>query len=114
MSITVACACGARFEVQDQSAGKMVECPKCEEPTRAGRSTEIPVRTSNLALTSFIVALSGGFLFAVSLSSLYLYGPKLTTPTAIFLLITPLAPLLSILMAITSFLEIRRSEGALK
>jgi hypothetical protein len=37
MSIRVACQCGATYDLKDELAGKLVQCPKC------GRSLRVPV-----------------------------------------------------------------------
>jgi hypothetical protein len=74
MSLPVICECGTRFEVRETYAGHTVECPECGRPTRAGDSPADPLRTSGLAITSFILALAGGFTFFVGPALALIFG----------------------------------------
>src|SRR5579862_2332346 len=61
MSITLACDCGTRFEVEDTLTGQTVACPECQQPIKAPASQRPAVRTSILAIASVICALAGAF-----------------------------------------------------
>jgi WD40 repeat protein len=41
MSIVITCACGKRFQVRDELAGKRVKCPKCAAIVKAVETTEV-------------------------------------------------------------------------
>lgn len=61
MNLPLSCPCGARFEVEETSAGQTVSCPECQRPVRVpgvlGLSRRRPVRlrTSGFALASVIL-----------------------------------------------------------
>ncbi len=112
MSLTVACACGARFEVQDTYAGRLVECPECDQPVRAGWSAGEPVRTSGLALTSLILALATGFLLVAGLQALPTLPKHGAMPFFVFLTAI-VAPFVSILLAVLGYRSIANSDGQL-
>ncbi len=112
MSLTVACACGARFEVQDTYAGRLVECPECDQPVRAGWSAGEPVRTSGLALASLVVALATGFLLVAGLQALPTLPKRGALPFFVFLTAI-VAPFISILLAVLGYRSIANSEGQL-
>jgi hypothetical protein len=61
MALSLTCACGARFEVEDTLAGQEVGCPECQQPLRAPALQEVPLRTSGYALASTVVVLVGAF-----------------------------------------------------
>jgi hypothetical protein len=61
MALSLACSCGARFEVEDTLAGQLVSCPECPESVRAPWPDQSKPRTSGYALASVIVALVGAF-----------------------------------------------------
>jgi hypothetical protein len=61
MSLSLACPCGSRFEVEETFAGREVSCPECGRPVRAPARSRGAVRTSDLAIGSVIVALVGAF-----------------------------------------------------
>jgi hypothetical protein len=61
MPLSLICDCGARFEVEDALAGQSVSCPECQQPLKAPAVRRPVVRTSNLALASFILAIVGAF-----------------------------------------------------
>jgi hypothetical protein len=55
------CACGARFEVEDNLAGQEVACPECQTPVKVPARDATPRRTSGYALASLVLALMGAF-----------------------------------------------------
>src|SRR4051812_13283476 len=52
MALSLTCACGARFEVEDTLAGQEVSCPECQQPLKAPALQRVPLRTSGFALAS--------------------------------------------------------------
>ncbi len=61
MPLALTCTCGARFELEDILAGQTVTCPECQQPLKAPALQQAPLRTSNLALASVVLALVGAF-----------------------------------------------------
>jgi hypothetical protein len=61
MALSLICACGARFEVEDTLAGQDVACPECQQPLKAPALKHPSLRTSDLALSSTVLALVGAF-----------------------------------------------------
>jgi hypothetical protein len=61
MALSLTCACGARFEVEDTLAGQEVGCPECQQPLRAPALRQVPLRTSGYALASTVLVLVGAF-----------------------------------------------------
>jgi hypothetical protein len=62
MPLSLTCACGARFEVDDALGGQEVSCPECRQKVAAGPARSgAPTRTSELALMSVALALFGAF-----------------------------------------------------
>jgi hypothetical protein len=61
MALSLICACGARFEVEDTLAGQDVSCPECQQTLKAPALRGPSLRTSDLALTSTVLALVGAF-----------------------------------------------------
>lgn len=61
MSLSLTCACGTRFEVEETFAGQEVACPECQRPLKAPLAHRTPRRTSGFALASVILALAGSF-----------------------------------------------------
>ncbi len=61
MPLPITCACGARFDADEASAGREAVCPECREPVPVPAPGGAPPRTSLLALTSAILALVGAF-----------------------------------------------------
>jgi hypothetical protein len=61
MALSVACPCGANFEVADTFAGQSVACPECQRPVTVRLPRRAPPRTSGYALTSVILSLVGAF-----------------------------------------------------
>jgi hypothetical protein len=59
MALSLVCSCGARFELEDTLAGQEVLCPECAQPLKAPALPRPPVRTSMLALTSAVLAVTG-------------------------------------------------------
>ncbi len=77
MALSLICACGARFEVEDTLAGQDVSCPECQQALKAPALRQPTLRTSDLALASAVFALVGAFtlvgtVIAVILGSLAL------------------------------------------
>jgi len=56
MSLSLACACGARFEVEETFAGQSVGCPECHRLVKAPVRVRAPVRTSGYAVVSVVSA----------------------------------------------------------
>ena len=61
MALSLICACGARFEVEDTLAGQDVSCPECQQALKAPALRQTNQRTSDLALASTVLALVGAF-----------------------------------------------------
>src|SRR5262245_6029568 len=71
MAISLTCSCGARLEIDDKFAGKLIPCPDCNKPlsTVANESPrEVPV--SGLAISSVALALAGGATLIGSLGAI--------------------------------------------
>src|SRR5262245_28107264 len=70
MSLSLACSCGARFEVEDTFAGQTISCPDCHQSIQAPAIQAKSLRTSGFALASatmtLVLAFTGiGTLLAV-------------------------------------------------
>jgi hypothetical protein len=61
MPLSLTCACGARFELDETLAGQNVICPECQQALRAPALARPPLRTSHWALASVVLALTGAF-----------------------------------------------------
>jgi hypothetical protein len=61
MALSLTCACGARFELEDTLAGQEVTCPECQQVLKAPALPALPPRTSVHALASAVLALLGAF-----------------------------------------------------
>ena len=61
MPLSLACTCGARFEVEDHFAGQTVACPECHQAIAAAAPPGRPTRTSGFAIASVVLALVGAF-----------------------------------------------------
>jgi Domain of unknown function (DUF4129) len=61
MSLSLSCACGAKFEVAETFAGQSVACPECQQPVRVPAATGARLQTSGYALASVVLALVGMF-----------------------------------------------------
>ena len=61
MSLSLSCACGAKFEVAETFAGQGVACPECQQPVKVPAATGARLRTSGYALASVVLALVGMF-----------------------------------------------------
>src|SRR5262245_57704151 len=61
MALSLSCACGARFEVEETLAGQAVTCPDCREPVQAPQAGGGAARTSGFAVASTVLALVGAF-----------------------------------------------------
>ncbi len=63
MALSLTCACGARFELEDTLAGQTITCPECQQPLKAPslQTTAGGRRTNLLALLSAGMALMGAF-----------------------------------------------------
>lgn len=57
MSLSLACPCGARFEVEESFARQTVSCPDCQRTLQAPAVTHQPLRTSGWAVASLVLAL---------------------------------------------------------
>lgn len=57
MALALTCACGNRFEVDETFAGRLVQCPECQDSVKAPITASVPLRTSGFAITSVICAL---------------------------------------------------------
>lgn len=63
MSLSLSCACGARFEVEETFAGQTVSCPECQRGVPAPAASLHQPRTSGYALASTVLALVLAFTF---------------------------------------------------
>jgi hypothetical protein len=63
MPLSLTCACGARFELDESLAGQEVLCPDCQQKMQAPALTSpaARLRTSDWALASMVLALLGAF-----------------------------------------------------
>ena len=61
MSLSLTCACGARFEVTETLAGQSVACPECQQSLTVPVPNRTRLRTSGYALASVVAALVGMF-----------------------------------------------------
>jgi hypothetical protein len=57
MSLSLACSCGARFEVEESFARQTVTCPECQRAVQAPAVAAQPLRTSGWAVTATVLAL---------------------------------------------------------
>src|SRR5688572_15082691 len=69
MTISLTCKCGARLEIDETFAGQTIPCPDCQRALKAPKPDAPGVRTSGLALLSFIVALVGAFTLVGTLAA---------------------------------------------
>jgi hypothetical protein len=72
MAISLTCACGARLEIDDKFAGKLIPCPDCSRSLQVAARPPAHQRTSALALASLAVALAGAFTFVGSIAGIAL------------------------------------------
>ncbi len=79
MSVSLACTCGARFEVEDTYAGQAVECPECQGSVLAPRIGQAVQRTSGLAIASVLLALIGAFTVLFTLIAVFVGGCALVS-----------------------------------
>lgn len=61
MALSLTCACGARFELDETLAGQSVACPECQQPVKVPGLSRLPPRTSACALASAVLATVGAF-----------------------------------------------------
>jgi Domain of unknown function (DUF4190) len=61
MTLALTCSCGTHLEIDDKFAGQTIRCPDCDRSLQAPTLKRGPLRTSGLALASFILALVGAF-----------------------------------------------------
>lgn len=61
MSLSLACACGARFEVEESLARQTVACPECQRGVQAPAVTRRPLRTSGWAVAGVVTGLVMAF-----------------------------------------------------
>lgn len=57
MSIKVSCQCGQQFAAKDELAGKVVKCPKCQQPLKVGSPTAALQAGAPLAAPSAVASL---------------------------------------------------------
>jgi len=57
MALSLACSCGARFEVEETFAGQSVSCPDCYQSIQAPKLQRKQLRTSGFAVASVVMAL---------------------------------------------------------
>jgi hypothetical protein len=69
MTISLTCKCGARLEIDESFAGRTISCPDCQRSLKAPKPDAPGVRTSGLALLSFILALVGAFTIVGTLAA---------------------------------------------
>lgn len=60
MPIALTCTCGAKLEIDDAFAGKVIPCPDCERPLMTVPVAVPEQRTSMAAILSLLVSLVGG------------------------------------------------------
>ena len=63
MPLSLSCACGVRFEVEETFAGQTVSCPDCQRGVAAPTASRQQPRTSGYALASAVLALVLSFTF---------------------------------------------------
>jgi hypothetical protein len=61
MALSLTCACGARFELEDTLAGQTITCPECQQALKAPALQSAARVTSLLALASAVMALVFAF-----------------------------------------------------
>jgi hypothetical protein len=61
MPLSLSCACGAAFELEDTFAGQGVACPDCGAALKAPPLRPPQLRTSGFAVASVVLALVGAF-----------------------------------------------------
>lgn len=61
MALSLSCACGAAFEVEDTFAGQAIGCPDCGAGLKVPPLRPPQLRTSGYALASVVLALVGAF-----------------------------------------------------
>jgi hypothetical protein len=61
MALSLACSCGAGFEVAETLAGQVVRCPECQRSVQVPAREARPLRTSGYAVASVVLALVGAF-----------------------------------------------------
>jgi hypothetical protein len=61
MSLSLTCACGSQFEVEETFAGQVVSCPECQGSVRVPAATRRPLRTSAYALASVLLGVTLAF-----------------------------------------------------
>jgi len=57
MPLALTCSCGTSFDVEDTLAGQTVACPDCQTPIAVPVPRRQPLRTSNYAVASVVLAL---------------------------------------------------------
>ena len=67
MPLSLTCTCGAKLEIDDKFAGKVIACPDCRKELSTVVPTLPAAKTSGYALASFILALIGPFTFIAPL-----------------------------------------------
>jgi len=72
MSLSLACRCGTRFEVEETYAGQEVTCPQCQSPVKAPAAAPGSIRTCDFAIVSLVLALVGAFTVVGTLAAILL------------------------------------------
>src|SRR2546425_5139528 len=84
MPIPLTCLCGSFLEIDDKFAAQTIQCPDCRRTLvvpalQAVAVPSGPVRTSGLALASFVLAVAGAFTVAGTLLAGLLGGVAVRT-----------------------------------
>jgi hypothetical protein len=61
MPLSLTCTCGAKLEIDDKFAGKIITCPDCDKQLSTAPEQVWAARTSGYAIASLIFALVGPF-----------------------------------------------------
>jgi hypothetical protein len=72
MTLTIDCTCGAHLEIDGRFAGQTIQCPDCQRALQVPTYEPVVVRTSGLALASFMLALIGAFTVVGTLAAVVL------------------------------------------
>src|ERR1700722_140514 len=63
MPLSLTCTCGAKLEIDDTFAGKMITCPDCRKELSTAPQAIWASHTSGFALASLVLALAGSLTF---------------------------------------------------
>src|SRR4051794_38674179 len=70
MALSITCSCGAKLEIDDKFAGKIVNCPDCHKELTTSPAPPKVQRTSALAIASLMTALVGALTVLASLAAI--------------------------------------------